>query len=48
MEVSRQSKVSGRLPGLSHWVPGQDRGELVVAIISTTGDEEDITDLGGS
>ena len=47
MEVSWSNKVSCWLPTLSHWVPGQDGGELL-AIVETTGDEEDIPDQGGS
>ena len=41
MDVSPHSKVASWLPRLSHWVPGEDGGELV-AMIETTGDEDDI------
>ena len=41
--LSLHSKVASCLPGLGHWVPWEDRGEVVVNII-TTGDEEDIAD----
>ena len=44
MVGSPHSKVSSFLPGLSHWVPGEDRGEVVTIIIKTSGDKEDIGD----
>ena len=46
MGLSPHSKVSSLLPGLGHWVPGEDRGEKVVMtpFIITTGDEEDLVD----
>ena len=53
MVVSRHIKVSSWLPRLGHWVPGEDRGEVVadivaIEVIVATGDVEDIADGGGS
>ena len=47
MEVSGSAKVSSSLPRLSNRVPGQDGAEFD-AMIETSGDEEEITDQGGS
>ena len=44
MRGSPHSKVSSLLPRLHHWVPGQDRGEVVIIII-TTGNVEDSADM---
>ena len=46
MVGSRHSEVSSTLPGLSDWVPGEDRGEVVPE--GTAGDEEDIVNRGSS
>ena len=46
MAGSPHSKVSGRLPGFSNWVPGQDRGSVGEDIIEPTGEEEEDTDAG--
>ena len=48
MAVSRHSEVSSWLPRLGHWVPGKDRGEVVLVAFVAAGDVEDIVDGGGS
>ena len=48
MVASFHTEVASWLPKLGHWVPGEDRGEVVTILISTTGDEEDIADQGSS
>ena len=47
MHASPHSKVASWLPRLGLWVPGEDWGEHLAAII-TSGDEEDIVDRGSS